>query len=121
VARREFMIIFSQTLLNMYQSYEVIGGQGTPSVGVPTHFAKVILASTSKTPLPLPQPGQGDVTELGLRLANQAVALGAFVLPNAVIRDETPLRMFEVPGEPKPFSLTNEISTHDYFLLQWRL
>ncbi|KAK9896280.1 hypothetical protein P389DRAFT_152976 [Cystobasidium minutum MCA 4210] len=65
-------------------TYEVIGPQagGPPSVAVPTHFAKVIL---------------------GARPANPATPLimdtsiGAFVLPNAVIPDETPLEIFKVP------------------------
>ena len=58
-------------------SYEVIGSP--PNVAVPTHFYKVIFAEDGKT--------GGDV------------ALGAFVLPNAVIANEKPLIDFEVPVE----------------------
>ncbi|KAI9799098.1 MAG: nuclease [Piccolia ochrophora] len=58
-------------------SYEVIGSP--PSVAVPTHFYKVIFAEDGKT--------------------GGNVALGAFVLPNAVIANEKPLTEFEVPVE----------------------
>ncbi|CAO2651588.1 Nn.00g041580.m01.CDS01 [Neocucurbitaria sp. VM-36] len=58
-------------------SYEVIGNP--PNVAVPTHFYKVIFAE--------------DGTLGG------KVALGAFVLPNAVIANSKPLTDFEVPIE----------------------
>jgi len=58
-------------------SYEVIGSP--PNVAVPTHFYKVIFAEDGK------QGGR--------------VALGAFVLPNAVIANNKPLQDFEVPVE----------------------
>jgi endonuclease G len=58
-------------------SYEVIGNP--PNVAVPTHFYKVIFAEDGK---------------LGGK-----VALGAFVLPNAVISNSKPLTDFEVPIE----------------------
>ncbi|KNG48212.1 mitochondrial nuclease protein [Stemphylium lycopersici] len=58
-------------------SYEVIGSP--PNVAVPTHFYKVIFAEDGK---------------LGGK-----VALGAFVLPNAVIPSHKPLTDFEVPLE----------------------
>ncbi|EUC38311.1 hypothetical protein COCVIDRAFT_86913 [Bipolaris victoriae FI3] len=58
-------------------SYEVIGSP--PNVAVPTHFYKVIFAEDGK---------------LGGK-----VALGAFVLPNAVISNSKPLSDFEVPVE----------------------
>ncbi len=58
-------------------SYEVIGNP--PNVAVPTHFYKVIFAE--------------DGTIGG------KVALGAFVLPNAVIANNKPLTDFEVPVE----------------------
>ncbi|KAL6707234.1 nuclease [Coniothyrium glycines] len=58
-------------------SYEVIGQP--PNVAVPTHFYKVIFAE--------------DGTVGG------RVALGAFVLPNAVIANNKPLTDFEVPLE----------------------
>lgn len=57
--------------------YEVIGNP--PNVAVPTHFFKVIFAEDGKT--------GGDV------------AVGAFVLPNAIIPNEVPLSSFEVPVE----------------------
>lgn len=60
-----------------YVKYEVIGNP--PSIAVPTHFYKVIFAEDGK------QGGN--------------VALGAFVMPNAVIPNETPLTQFEVPIE----------------------
>lgn len=58
-------------------SYEVIGNP--PNIAVPTHFYKVIFAE--------------DGTTTG------NVALGAFVLPNAVIPNEKPITDFEVPVE----------------------
>ncbi|KAF2686248.1 hypothetical protein K458DRAFT_298319 [Lentithecium fluviatile CBS 122367] len=58
-------------------SYEVIGSP--PNVAVPTHFYKVIFA----------EDGQ----------IGGKVALGAFVLPNAVIANNKPLGDFEVPVE----------------------
>lgn len=58
-------------------SYEVIGNP--PNVSVPTHFYKVIFAEDGKT--------GGDVS------------LGAFVLPNAKISNDKPLKDFEVPIE----------------------
>ncbi|EGS17608.1 mitochondrial nuclease-like protein [Thermochaetoides thermophila DSM 1495] len=60
-----------------YVKYEVIGNP--PNVAVPTHFYKVIYA-------------EEDGPE-------KKVALGAFVLPNAVIPNEKPLQDFEVPLE----------------------
>lgn len=56
-------------------SYEVIGSP--PNVAVPTHFYKVIFAEDGKV--------------------GGKVALGAFVLPNAVIPNTKPLTDFEVP------------------------
>ncbi|KAK4192011.1 hypothetical protein QBC35DRAFT_260590 [Podospora australis] len=61
-----------------YVKYEVIGNP--PNVAVPTHFYKVIYA----------EDGKG---------ADGKVALGAFVLPNAVIPNSKPLSDFEVPLE----------------------
>ena len=58
-------------------SYEVIGNP--PNVSVPTHFYKVIFAEDGKT------GGQ--------------VSLAAFVLPNAPIANDKPLKDFEVPIE----------------------
>lgn len=61
-----------------YVKYEVIGNP--PNVAVPTHFYKVIYAEEQSAP-------------------GGKVALGAFVLPNAVIPNEKPLGDFEVPLE----------------------
>lgn len=58
-------------------SYEMIGNP--PNIAVPTHFYKVIFAE--------------DGTVEG------QVAIGAFVLPNAVIPNEKPITDFEVPVE----------------------
>ncbi|KAF2400722.1 hypothetical protein EJ06DRAFT_529835 [Trichodelitschia bisporula] len=58
-------------------SYEVIGSP--PSVAVPTHFFKILYAEDGRV--------GGDV------------ALGAFVLPNAPIPNDKPLKDFEVPLE----------------------
>ncbi|KAI9679614.1 MAG: nuclease [Trizodia sp. TS-e1964] len=58
-------------------SYEVVGNP--PNVAVPTHFFKVIFGEDGRE-------GGG-------------VALGAFVLPNAVIASDKPLSDFEVPLE----------------------
>ncbi|SCW03114.1 LAFE_0G03246g1_1 [Lachancea fermentati] len=59
-------------------TYEVIGNP--PSVAVPTHFFKVIVA---ESPI-----GKGTSDE---------IAVGAFVLPNSPISNETKLIDFEVP------------------------
>ncbi|KIM53723.1 hypothetical protein SCLCIDRAFT_427474 [Scleroderma citrinum Foug A] len=63
-------------------NYEVIGSP--PNVSVPTHFAKVVLASRPSSPKTL------DVHE---------ISTGAFVLPNAIIPDEAPLESFVTPVE----------------------
>lgn len=60
-----------------YTRYEMIGSP--PNVAVPTHFYKVIFAEDGRA--------GGDV------------ALGAFVLPNAVIPNDKPITDFEVPLE----------------------
>lgn len=57
----------------MYVRYEVIG---TNSVAVPTHFFKVIVAET----------------------ADQKYDMEAYVMPNQVIADSTPLTVFQVCG-----------------------
>ena len=59
--------------------YEVIGKP--PNVAVPTHFYKIIL---------------GEGKEGSQR---SSVALGAFILPNKEISNDTPLVEFEVPVE----------------------
>lgn len=58
-------------------NYEVIGNP--PNIAVPTHFYKVIFAEDG--------------------VVGGQVAIGAFVLPNAVIPNEKPLAEFEVPVE----------------------
>lgn len=58
-------------------SYEVVGSP--PSIAVPTHFYKIIVAEDGKT--------------------GGSVSIGAFVLPNAVISNSTRLTEFEVPLE----------------------
>lgn len=63
-------------------THEVIGSP--PNVSVPTHFAKVVLASKPTS------PATPDILEL---------SLGAFVLPNTVIKDEAPLEGFVMPVE----------------------
>jgi endonuclease G len=57
----------------MYVRYQVIGAN---SVAVPTHFFKVIIAET------------GD----------QNYDMEAYVLPNKVIDEKTPLTVFQVCG-----------------------
>ncbi|KAG8217222.1 hypothetical protein J3R82DRAFT_5308 [Butyriboletus roseoflavus] len=61
-------------------NYEVIGSP--PNIAVPTHFAKVILASRPSS------PSTPDIPE---------ISTGAFVLPNAIIPDEAPLESFVMP------------------------
>ena len=70
---------------------------------MPTHFAKVILGSR-----PSHGFGGGDKKEY---------SIGAFVLPNEVIPDETPLRSFEVPG--RVFHRHYDASTNLAPNLQW--
>lgn len=57
-----------------YVKYQVIGAN---NVAVPTHFYKVIVAET----------------------ADRQLEMEAFVMPNQVIDDETPLQVFQVPPE----------------------
>jgi endonuclease G len=81
-------------------TYEVIGDP--PNISVPTHFAKVIYATglpsiTSSAASPLSSRGSGGGGLLGL--GTGMTALGAFVMPNAVIPNEAPLTSFVVPVE----------------------
>jgi endonuclease G len=81
-------------------SYEVIGNP--PNIAVPTHFAKVIYAqgkpaSTTSSLPPVTSRGGGGGGLLGL--GTGVAALGAFVMPNAVIPNEAPLKTFVVPVE----------------------
>ncbi|EIW67252.1 hypothetical protein TREMEDRAFT_69745 [Tremella mesenterica DSM 1558] len=75
--------------------YEVIGDP--PSVSVPTHFAKVVLASRPDFSYPQ-SPSKGDkmVTETS---SVKELAMGAFVLPNQEIPDGADLRSFIAPVE----------------------
>ena len=68
-------------LICFQKSHEVIGSP--PNVSVPTHFAKVILASRPSS------PSTPHIPE---------ISTGAFVLPNSVISDTAPLESFVVPG-----------------------
>ncbi|KAH9030707.1 hypothetical protein EDB85DRAFT_1420036 [Lactarius pseudohatsudake] len=61
-------------------TYEMIGNP--PNVAVPTHFAKVVLASRPSS------PSTPHVPE---------ISTGAFVLPNAIIPDDAPLESFVTP------------------------
>ena len=63
------------------QTYEVIGNP--PNVAVPTHFAKVVLASRPSS------PSTPHIPE---------ISTGAFVLPNAVISEETSMETFVTPS-----------------------
>ncbi|TFK67882.1 hypothetical protein BDN72DRAFT_842476 [Pluteus cervinus] len=63
-------------------TYEVIGSP--PNVSVPTHFAKVVLASKPSS------SSSSSVPEL---------STGAFVVPNAAIPEDAPLESFIVPVE----------------------
>ncbi|WWD19078.1 hypothetical protein CI109_103536 [Kwoniella shandongensis] len=78
-------------------SYEVIGNP--PSVSVPTHFAKVILAS--RPDFSYPQKPSSNPNEKGFTSPStiKELAIGAFVLPNKEIPDEADLRSFIVPVE----------------------
>jgi endonuclease G len=77
------------------QTHEVIGSP--PTIAVPTHFAKVILASRPD----FSYPQAPSRTDKGLTSTNtiKELAMGAFVLPNKEIPDQADLRSFVVPGE----------------------
>ncbi|WWC93795.1 hypothetical protein V866_000631 [Kwoniella sp. B9012] len=79
-------------------TYEVIGNP--PSVSVPTHFAKVILASRPDFSYPQ-KPSSNSNPAYPSTSPNtiKELALGAFVLPNKEIPDEADLRSFIVPVE----------------------
>ncbi|KAH7909141.1 hypothetical protein BJ138DRAFT_1067560 [Hygrophoropsis aurantiaca] len=61
-------------------THEVIGSP--PNVAVPTHFAKVVLATRPSS------PSTPDIPE---------ISTGAFVLPNTIIPDDAPLQSFVMP------------------------
>ncbi|GAA5838607.1 hypothetical protein JCM3766R1_006031 [Sporobolomyces carnicolor] len=76
-------------------SYEMIAPQnGPPSIAVPTHFAKVILASRAPSVSSLSLiPSSGSSSD------RKEWVQGAFVLPNEPIPDQTRLESFIVPVE----------------------
>ncbi|TDL27229.1 hypothetical protein BD410DRAFT_894385 [Rickenella mellea] len=61
-------------------THEVIGNP--PNVAVPTHFSKVVLATRPSS------PSKPNVLEM---------SMGAFVMPNAAIPEDTPLESFMMP------------------------
>ncbi|RXK41153.1 endonuclease G, mitochondrial [Tremella mesenterica] len=75
--------------------YEVIGDP--PSVSVPTHFAKVVLASRPDFSYPQ-SPSKGDKMVTATSSVKE-LAMGAFVLPNQEIPDGADLRSFIAPVE----------------------
>jgi len=88
-----------------YMHHQVLSnGQG---VHVPTHFFKVIMALPARgsqaalTPAAAPTKGDADAVALVPvgRAPDRPIALGAFVMPNAVIDDNTPLEKFSIPLE----------------------
>lgn len=62
-------------------SYEVIGNP--PNIAVPTHFFKLIVAEKSKK----------------RSIDSDDIAVAAFVMPNDIISNTTPLKSFQVPLE----------------------
>ncbi|KAI9637460.1 uncharacterized protein MKK02DRAFT_23974 [Dioszegia hungarica] len=75
-------------------TYEVIGTP--PSISVPTHFAKVILASRPDFAHPqTPSADKGLTSNSTIK----ELAMGAFILPNKEIPDQTDLRAFIAPVE----------------------
>ncbi|ORX38537.1 hypothetical protein BD324DRAFT_577661 [Kockovaella imperatae] len=74
-------------------TYEVIGEP--PSIAVPTHFAKVILASRPDFSYPQ-KPSSSDKAITSPNTIKE-LAMGAFILPNKEIPDETDLRTFIAP------------------------
>ena len=74
-------------------TFEVIGNP--PSIAVPTHFAKVILASRPDFSYPQ-KPSSGDKAITSNNTIKD-LAMGAFILPNSEIPDQTDLRSFIAP------------------------
>ncbi|GAA5941424.1 ribonuclease [Sporobolomyces koalae] len=75
-------------------SYEMIAPQnGPPSIAVPTHFAKVILASRTPASSSLALVSSKSTAD------RKEWVQGAFVLPNEPIPDQTRLEGFVVPVE----------------------
>ncbi|WRT68415.1 uncharacterized protein IL334_005391 [Kwoniella shivajii] len=78
--------------------YEVIGTP--PSISVPTHFAKVILASRPDFSYPQKVSTSSNPAHPSTSPnTTKELALGAFVLPNKEIPDNVDLRSFIVPVE----------------------
>ncbi len=75
--RTQMLVRLADRLGGEHEHGEVIGNP--PNIAVPTHFYKVIFAEDGKT--------AGNV------------AIGAFVMPNAQIPNDKPLKDFEVPLE----------------------
>ncbi|WWC71552.1 uncharacterized protein I206_105510 [Kwoniella pini CBS 10737] len=78
-------------------SYEVIGNP--PSISVPTHFAKVILASRPDFSYPQKPSSNPNYPSSSSPDTIKELAMGAFVLPNKEIPDQADLRSFIVPVE----------------------
>lgn len=74
---------------------------GAPSIAVPTHFAKVILAARAAPGSFWSKGGAGEGGK-GLEVIGNGEgrewSLGAFVLPNDVIPDQVRLETFLVPS-----------------------
>ena len=96
-----FCFKFSFPQLTDVQTHEVIGSP--PNVSVPTHFAKVVLASKSSS------PSTPDILEL---------STGAFVLPNAIVSDEASLESFVMPGELFTLLPHQNQVAYDYFSVE---
>jgi len=77
-----------------HQTYEVIGNP--PAISVPTHFAKVILAS--RPDFSYPQKPNSRDTTVSSSSTIKELAMGAFVLPNKEIPDAADIRSFITPG-----------------------
>lgn len=78
-------------------TYEMIAPQGQPpSIAVPTHFAKVVLASSPASGISRALTASSTTTTT---TGGKQWSLGAFVLPNEPIPDEAPLTQFVVPVE----------------------
>ncbi len=73
----------------------MIGEQA--AVSVPTHFAKVVLAS--RPDFSFPQQPNAANKEVTSPSTIKELAMGAFILPNKEIPDQADLRTFITPGE----------------------
>lgn len=97
------MVSCYPSVLGSLQTYEVIGE--TPSVAVPTHFAKVVLAS--RPDFAYPQQPNSSNKEVTSPNTVKELALGAFILPNKEIPDQADLRTFIAPGDLDAIELAN--------------